>query len=255
MTQWFIDLVSPWSSEIGWLAFFLSLIPVLLAHRALAKQQKPATKRGRLWRRCEFLLLWCIPLLGFIAAKASEWASGRLEGSHKIEVAAQSNQLRLAQTALVAASNRLAKIEAHDRPIEISDDQEKFLRAAFSTIPKGKIEMVTDSSDRNAVASMERLFDLFKSAGFAIHVTVPIGPFRITQTGRPTKPEGLIFQVWDGMITNAPQHAVSIIKAFDDLEFNLVSQPNTGLGKDVLKLIVGGPPYRANTNGVDKPTN
>jgi len=88
--NWLIDNVARYSSQLGWIAFSLSLIPVYLAHRALQKQSKPSTKSRRLWRKCEFVLLWCIPLLGFIATKGAEWASEKTDAKVK-ELEAQLN--------------------------------------------------------------------------------------------------------------------------------------------------------------------
>ena len=80
--QRFVNVAAEYNSPLGWLAFFVGLIPVCVAHRALKKLPKPTTWGGWLWRKAEFFLLWCIPLLGLVASKGSDWSFDKLSDSY-----------------------------------------------------------------------------------------------------------------------------------------------------------------------------
>jgi hypothetical protein len=187
------------------------------------------------------------------AANVTRWEQARRDSVSKEkarqELSDRDKRIEITERDLNAAREQVRVLQSTSRPIEISKSEEQILRAAFELSPKGKIVIVPDPTDRNAMESAEKLRSLLKDY-FDIETVTMIGGF--TMQGRPASPRGLVFRVWSGDAADGervdpaalPRHYMPIITALGNLGFSVQAQADPSIPKGLVNIAVGGAPYK-----------
>ena len=170
MIDWdsILKFLADHSTAIGWVLFFVTLAPVAIAHFEVKEKIKAATGWMKQLRRLELILVWCVPLMGLVAAKSSEWASDKTTTkitTQENEIKSQSNRLAQATAEQNQQTEALARISLPRGKVL---DGARFI-SNLKQLPKGIARILVIEGDQEASNFATYLWIVMGEAGWRVY--------------------------------------------------------------------------------------
>jgi hypothetical protein len=184
--------------------------------------------------------LWCIPLLGFIATKGSEWASEMTEA----KITTQENEIITQSNRLVQATAEVKTLEAKLQPRIITPEKYDAFVAYLKDAPKSPVWVLCSNPSGEVQNLAFRTRDMLDKAGYGVGTSsldfapkvygtgLRSGVFNINSLPIFAKTNRLptIFLGYasEDLPTNVPKYAVAILNALEvaKIDFAVIGSTN-----------------------------